>query len=105
MVSEKPTMPGLSTDPAIVTGSQSDPVRVAVQVALVVYLLPVILLVAAIGVLAIAAGPLAKMASKVWAVLVPGNDRLVPRSFIYQERLIGSRPITQDKRKRSRAIR
>jgi hypothetical protein len=105
MVSEKPAISGLLTDQATAPEGQGDPLRVVVQVVLVLYLSPVILLVAAMGVTAILVDRLVKMASKVIAILPFGKDRSKRQGFVTRETRIGSRPIAGWTRKRSRVIR
>jgi hypothetical protein len=105
MVSENPTMVDLLPDPVTSPRDRLDPVRVAVQVALVLYLLPVILLVATIGVTAIVVGRLARMTAKAADTLKFGPDRHSLPGSRTDGTVIGTRPIARWKRKPSRVIR
>jgi hypothetical protein len=105
MVSENPAVVDLLPNPETSPRDRVDPVRVAVQVALAFYLLPVILLVASIGVTAIVVGRLARLTAKVADTLKFGPDRHSLPGSRTDGAVIGTRPIARWKRKPSRVIR
>lgn len=99
MVSETPTMTGLLIEPETTSNGR---LARTIQITLVIYLIPVIALVTAIGVLAI-------MAERLMASITTAQSSK-PRPAIRTEtadhhRLIGSRPITTWKQPGSRVIR
>ncbi len=101
MIQEELTVPGLSTEREPTNRRRFDPIRVAVHVVLVLYLLPVILLVGVIGVTAVGFQWLARGISK---IVGPRDEPLVPR-MMADGRTIGSRPVAVIRRKRNRAVR
>jgi hypothetical protein len=99
MGSESPVLPGSRAESEAASRHRVDPVRYAVQATLVLYLLPVIILVAVIGFTAIVVGRLSSLVARASSLVVgptPQPDR----------RLIGSRPIlTRSKPRHTRIIR
>lgn len=105
MGSEFPTMSELAPNPDTSPRGRIDPVRFAVQGVLALYLLPVVLLVAAIGVISIAAGQSARLIAKAVGRLTPGQSRASLQSPQAHGRAIGSRPISGQRTRRTRIIR
>jgi hypothetical protein len=105
MMPENSTMPELSTDREPRPCGRVDPVAVAVQVALALYLLPVILLVVAIGATSILFGRLIGMTSRAARPLLLGAAEPIARDLPGASRVIGTRPVVGPKRKRYRVIR
>jgi hypothetical protein len=96
MGSEQPSVPGLLSDLEPTGRPPIDPVRASVQIALVLYLMPVILLVAALGVTSIVVARMARGVARAAAWL-----KFDPRPESRPEqRAIGFRPIAGRKRAR-----
>ncbi len=105
MISEPPTIPGFLANDEPSQRHRIDPIRLVVQGTLALYLLPVVLLVAAIGVSSIVISRSVSWIATFVNILTPGPNqasRFTPR---LEARVIGSRPIVRLKSKRSRVIR
>jgi hypothetical protein len=98
-------MPDLMSEPEGRLRGRIDPVRVAVQGVLALYLLPVILLVAAIGVTSIVVVRLAGLIVKAVSLVPLGQGRHSPQNLQPGGQTIGSTPIAGWRPKRSRVIR
>jgi hypothetical protein len=105
MVSVDPTMPGRPAEPTTSFPSPVDPVRRAVHFALCFYLMPVILLVAAIGLIGIVVERLATSMKALVRAISPAKFGENRQGIAVKGRVIGVRPVSDWKRRRSRVIR
>jgi hypothetical protein len=109
MVPEDPTAPGLAlgVDPCPLENptGRVDLVRYAVHAALAVYLLPVLMLVAVIGLVSIAVNRVASVLVKATRALARREGWPTYSRFRPQPQVIGTRPAGRAHRKRTRVIR
>jgi hypothetical protein len=98
-------MPELMLEPEESLRGRIDPVRVVVQGVLALYLLPVVLLIAAIGITSIVVVRLAGLIVKTIGAVPLGQGRHLQRNLQPGGGMIGSGPITGWRPKRSRVIR
>jgi hypothetical protein len=105
MVPADSTLSGCPLEANQTCRPEIDPIAHAVRVGLLIYLAPVLLLVAIIGVTGIAAGQVARLTRKIVGFArnhrgaIEGRDAAVPLAAI------GVRPILAIRRNRSRVIR
>jgi hypothetical protein len=107
MVSENHSTLDPSTDPDLVGNppGRVDPLRIAVHAAMAIYLLPVLLLVASIGLVAIVFEGMSRLAGKANAILSARNGSTSNAVLRPQAQVIGSRPVARTPRKPTRVIR
>jgi hypothetical protein len=105
MVSVDPTMPGQPAEQTTSLPSPVDPVRRVVHLVLCLYLMPVILLVAAIGLIGIVVERLATGLRAFVRAIAPGKVGETRPGITVKDRVIGVRPVSVWNRRRSRVIR
>jgi hypothetical protein len=105
MTSEHPTILELPSEPKSVPPGRVDLVKIVVQGVLALYLLPVILLVAGIGVTSIVVAHTARLAARTAGLVVHVLPRRIRPGSAIEARVIGSQPIAVRKPRWSRVIR